>query len=55
MKSICKGYSPLINFLMENVTLLKGNDFTPSQEFFINLNFSKWILTVKNISKEHLQ
>ena len=40
---------------MENVTLLKCDNFTSSQVVFKNFNPWRWILTMKNISKENLQ
>ena len=55
LKIMCKGQTLLITFLMENATLLKCNDFTPSQVFFKNFNLCTWILVIKNVSKEHLQ
>ena len=39
---------------MENMTLLKCDNFSPSQVFFKNFSLCKWKLTMRNVSKEHL-
>ena len=41
---------------MENVTLLRGDNLTPtSQVFFKNFNHPQSILTMKNVFNENLQ
>ena len=51
LEDYLQSINSLINFVMENVILLKCGNFNSSQVFFKNFNHCKSILTMKNVSK----